>query len=109
MYTNCCPQSTDRVIQITGDRERAILTITRILELIKEVRGRVLPLWALQGLRSDVAHRWGSSCLLWCASIKIEIFLASAVIIINSIDIRVLLYRSPHERWSLNYVSACNL
>ncbi|XP_042893507.1 heterogeneous nuclear ribonucleoprotein K-like [Penaeus japonicus] len=36
VYTNCCPQSTDRVIQITGDRERAILTITRILELIKE-------------------------------------------------------------------------
>ncbi|KAG0730569.1 Heterogeneous nuclear ribonucleoprotein K [Chionoecetes opilio] len=38
VYTNCCPQSTDRVIQITGDRDRAVLTITRIIELLREVR-----------------------------------------------------------------------
>ncbi|XP_068222366.1 heterogeneous nuclear ribonucleoprotein K-like isoform X2 [Palaemon carinicauda] len=36
VYTNCCPHSTDRVIQITGDRKKAVQAITRIIELLKE-------------------------------------------------------------------------
>ncbi|XP_066959132.1 heterogeneous nuclear ribonucleoprotein K isoform X6 [Macrobrachium rosenbergii] len=36
VYTNCCPHSTDRIIQITGDRKKAVQAITRILELLKE-------------------------------------------------------------------------
>ncbi|KAL7647590.1 UNVERIFIED_CONTAM: hypothetical protein RMT77_001190 [Armadillidium vulgare] len=36
VYTNCCPQSTDRVIQIVGDRQRVLLTIGNILESLRE-------------------------------------------------------------------------
>lgn len=36
VYTNCCPQSTDRVIQIQAERDRAVIAISRILQLIKD-------------------------------------------------------------------------
>ncbi|CAL4062813.1 unnamed protein product, partial [Meganyctiphanes norvegica] len=36
VYKHCCPQSTDCVIQIIGDRERTCSTIAKILELLKD-------------------------------------------------------------------------
>lgn len=36
VFSNCCPQSTDRVIQVLGDQQRVVLTVLNILDCLKD-------------------------------------------------------------------------
>lgn len=36
VFSNCCPQSSDRVIQVAGDQQRVLLTTLNILEALKD-------------------------------------------------------------------------
>ncbi|KAF2365386.1 K domain type 1 [Trinorchestia longiramus] len=35
-FSSCCPQSTDRVIQIAGDRSRVLLTLSSVVDTLKD-------------------------------------------------------------------------
>ena len=41
IYSSCCPDSTDRVVQLTGAGNTAIDCLKEILELIRTVSGHV--------------------------------------------------------------------
>lgn len=47
IFSNCAPQSTDRIIQIVGQPQKCIQSIREIIALIKTVRPRTVRMFAL--------------------------------------------------------------